>query len=52
MVGITIVPLMGWLADHVGLEAVMWGVVSTPLAGFLLALRLPHDAPKTSQQTH
>jgi FSR family fosmidomycin resistance protein-like MFS transporter len=44
MVGITFVPLIGWLADRVGLEAVLWGVVSTPILGFLLALRLPRDA--------
>jgi FSR family fosmidomycin resistance protein-like MFS transporter len=44
IVGITCVPLIGWLADRVGLEAVLWGVVSVPLVGFLLALRLPSDS--------
>lgn len=46
MVGITFVPLIGWLADRVGLEAVLWGVVTAPVLGFLLALRLPADAPR------
>jgi FSR family fosmidomycin resistance protein-like MFS transporter len=50
MVGITFIPFIGWLADRVGLEAVLWGVVSTPLLGFLLALRLPGDAPRPSRQ--
>jgi FSR family fosmidomycin resistance protein-like MFS transporter len=44
MVGITCIPLIGWLADGAGLEAVLWFVVSTPLVGFLLALRLPADS--------
>ncbi len=44
MVGITFGPLIGWMADRVGLETVLWAVVSTPLLGFLLALRLPTDA--------
>jgi FSR family fosmidomycin resistance protein-like MFS transporter len=45
MVGITCIPLIGWLADRVGLQAVLFGVVTAPLAGFLLALRLPSDSP-------
>jgi FSR family fosmidomycin resistance protein-like MFS transporter len=45
MVGITCIPLIGWLADRIGLEAVLWGVVTVPLAGFVLALLLPSDAP-------
>ena len=49
MVGITFIPLIGWLADRVGLEAVLWGVVTAPLAGFVLALRLPSDAPTSRQ---
>lgn len=41
MAGITFVPMIGWLADRVGLELVLWGVILLPLAGFLLALKLP-----------
>ena len=41
MAGITFVPVIGWAADHVGLQAVLWAVALTPLAGFPLALRLP-----------
>ncbi len=44
MVGITCIPLIGWLADRVGLGTVLWGVVSAPLLGFVLALRLPTDS--------
>jgi FSR family fosmidomycin resistance protein-like MFS transporter len=44
MVGITCIPLIGWLADRASLEAVLWGVVTTPLLGFLLALRLPAES--------
>jgi len=44
MVGITCIPLIGWLADRVGLETVLWGVVTTPLVGFLLAMRLPAES--------
>lgn len=44
MVGVTCIPLIGWLADRVGLETVLLGVVTTPLIGFLLALRLPADS--------
>ncbi|MEZ5395329.1 MAG: MFS transporter [Bryobacterales bacterium] len=39
--GITFVPLIGLAADHFGLQTVLWGVVITPLAGLLLARRLP-----------
>ena len=45
MVGITCIPLIGWLGDRYGLEAVLWGVVSTPLIGFALAMLLPTDRP-------
>ena len=41
MAGITFIPMIGWLADRVGLEVVLWGVILLPLAGFLLALKLP-----------
>jgi FSR family fosmidomycin resistance protein-like MFS transporter len=44
IVGIVCVPAIGWLADRIGLETVLWGVVTTPILGFLLALRLPADS--------
>ncbi len=39
--GITFVPLIGWAADHVGLQTVLWAVALAPLAGIPLARRLP-----------
>lgn len=39
--GITFIPLIGWAADHVGLQNVLWAVALTPLAGIPLARRLP-----------
>ncbi len=42
--GITFIPAIGWIADRVGLEAVLWGVALAPLAGVLPALRLPTTA--------
>ena len=39
--GITFIPLIGWLGDRVGLDAVLAGVFALPLLGFLLALKLP-----------
>lgn len=44
MAGITLIPMLGWIADHVGLQAVFWGVVALPLLGFLMALKLPKEA--------
>lgn len=41
--GTTAVPFVGWLADDIGIETVLWGVVLLPLLGFLLALKLPKD---------
>lgn len=46
MAGIFVIPLIGWAADHVGLHATLWAVVLLPLAGFLLALKLPRDNPR------
>lgn len=45
MAGITFIPLLGWIADHVGLEAVLWGVITLPIVGFLMALKLPKEKP-------
>ena len=42
--GIVFVPLIGWLADHFGLQPLFWGLAVLPLLGSLLALRLPKDA--------
>jgi predicted MFS family arabinose efflux permease len=41
MAGMGGIPLVGWIADRVGLERALWGVVILPLAGWILALRLP-----------
>jgi FSR family fosmidomycin resistance protein-like MFS transporter len=43
MAGITFIPLLGWIADRVGLETVLWGVISLPILGFLMALKLPKE---------
>ncbi|MBI3693245.1 MAG: MFS transporter [Acidobacteria bacterium] len=45
MAGLVVIPLFGLAADHYGLHRSLWGVVLMPLAGFLLAIRLPHDHP-------
>ena len=42
--GMVFVPLIGWLADHFGLQPLFWGLSLLPLLGFLLALRLPRGA--------
>ena len=42
--GITFIPLIGWIGDRAGLEAVLAGVFALPLLGFLLALKLPREA--------
>ena len=34
-------PVLGWFADRVGIEPVFRVLALLPLAGFLLALRLP-----------
>jgi FSR family fosmidomycin resistance protein-like MFS transporter len=41
MAGITFIPLLGWIADRVGLETVFWGVITLPVLGFVMALKLP-----------
>ena len=42
--GIVFVPGAGWLADRIGLEAVLWGLIMLPLVGFPIALFLPKSA--------
>lgn len=41
MAGLVGIPFVGWVADRVGLEAALGGVVLLPVAGFFLALGLP-----------
>jgi MFS family permease len=43
--GLTVIPLFGWSADHIGLHRSLWGVVLLPLVGFVLAVLLPRDHP-------
>lgn len=45
MAGLLVIPLVGWAADHVGLQKALWGVVLLPLVGFVLAIQLPSDTP-------
>ena len=42
--GITFIPLIGWIGDRAGLDAILAGVFALPLLGFLLALKLPREA--------
>ena len=41
-------PVLGWLADRVGIELVFFGLAILPLAGFFLALKLPPSYRTTS----
>jgi len=41
MAGLFCIPFVGWVADQVGLGAAFWGVILLPLAGFILAAKLP-----------
>ena len=45
MAGLLFMPAFGWVADHLGLHATLWGVILLPLVGFLLAVELPADHP-------
>ena len=42
--GIVFVPIAGWLADDVGLKAVLGGMALLPILGFPIALTLPRAA--------
>lgn len=44
--GIVFVPAAGWLADYVGLHAVLWGMAVVPILGLPIALRLPRSATR------
>ncbi len=46
MAGITFIPLIGWLGDLFGLETVFWGVVTLPLLGVLMAIKIPTHVPE------
>ncbi len=39
--GILFIPMVGWIADRTGIEAVLYGVVTLPLLGFVLSVGLP-----------
>jgi FSR family fosmidomycin resistance protein-like MFS transporter len=39
--GMIFIPLTGWVADHFSMQVAFAGLVVMPLAGFLLALKLP-----------
>jgi len=39
--GMIFIPLTGWVSDHFSMQVAFAGLVVTPLAGFLLALKLP-----------
>jgi FSR family fosmidomycin resistance protein-like MFS transporter len=39
--GMIFIPLIGWFADQFSMQAAFTGLLAFPLAGFLLALRLP-----------
>ena len=41
--GIVFVPAAGWLADFIGLGAVLWGFTALPLLGLPIALSLRRD---------
>ncbi len=41
MSGILFIPLVGWVSDVYSLQRAMSGLIAAPLAGFLLALRIP-----------
>ena len=43
--GIVFVPAAGWLADSIGLGAVLWGFTALPLLGLPIALRIRRDVP-------
>jgi FSR family fosmidomycin resistance protein-like MFS transporter len=43
--GIVFIPLVGLIADHVGIEPVLFGVALLPLIGFVVSFGLPKDRP-------
>ena len=41
--GLIFIPLTGWVSDHYSMQAAFSALVACPLAGFLLALKLPDE---------
>ena len=41
--GLVFIPLTGWVSDHYSMQTAFAGLIACPLAGFLLALKLPHE---------
>ena len=39
--GVVFIPLTGWVSDHFSMQYAFAALVATPIAGFLLALKLP-----------
>ncbi|MDA1233792.1 MAG: MFS transporter [Acidobacteria bacterium] len=48
LAGMVFIPLVGWIADRTGIEAVFYGVSLLPLVGFALSFALPKDGPATA----
>ncbi len=48
--GIIFVPFMGWLADQIGLETVLWGLILLPVLGLPLTWMLPKLTDKAPVQ--
>ena len=46
--GIIFIPLVGWSADRVGIEPVLFGVSLLPLIGFAISFALPKDRTATA----
>ncbi len=41
MAGLVFIPLTGWVSDHFSMQAAFAGLIAFPLAGYVLALKLP-----------
>jgi FSR family fosmidomycin resistance protein-like MFS transporter len=50
MAGLIGIPLIGWVADHIGLGRAFWGVVLSPLVGVALATQLPKEHRRLHQR--
>ena len=48
LAGMVFIPLVGWIADRTGIEAVFYGVSLLPLVGFALSFALPKDGLATA----
>lgn len=47
MAGIVFIPLIGWVSDALSLQHAMGGLIAAPVAGLLLALKLPKRPVKS-----